>query len=402
MPRKTVIRLLMASDPVWAMQPRAFSAFAEALASADEAQAKSIFNDSDELPAPYENIDGVAVIPIEGMILRDSVWGFSGLKNIGMALDSALADPLIKAILFSIHSPGGVARGVKELGEAIFQARMQKPCAAFVDGLCASAAYWLAASTGRIYAGPSSEVGSIGVILRHMDKSGWNKECGFNFTYVTAGAFKAVGHPDAPLSDNDLAVLQGRVNAIYEMFCMDVAQYMGLALENRLAWADGRDFLAQEAEELGLVTALTQNRADAIRQLLKETNMDRTELAQKHPDLLASIERDAVEAAGREHAKKTETAVSEAVANTIAIMETACGKETADKVRNLVATGMTPDQLAAAAKVFGTDAPSKPESDAAKRDEMLNAIKQATPPAVREGVAPEDDANAMIQRIGKM
>ena len=130
MPRKTAIRLLMASDPVWAMQPRAFSAFAEALASADEAQAKSIFNDSDELPAPYENIDGVAVIPIEGMILRDSVWGFSGLKNIGMALDSALADPLIKAILFSIHSPGGVARGVKELGEAIFQARMQKPCAA--------------------------------------------------------------------------------------------------------------------------------------------------------------------------------------------------------------------------------------------------------------------------------
>lgn len=401
--KKTKIQTLTASEALWAMQPEAFGAFAAALAG--ESEAKSFFDNDDDDFAPYEVIDGVAVIPIEGVILREGFWFFCGLKDIGEAVDAALADPAARAILFSIHSPGGQARGVKELADSILAARRVKPCAAFVDGLCASAAYWIASATGRIYAGPSSEVGSIGVILRHLDKSGWNKTAGIKFTYITAGAYKAVGNPDAALSESDLGVLQARVNSIYEMFCGDVAANMGLALENRLAWADGRDFLAGEAEELGLVTAIVGNRAEAISKLLQETRMDKQELAQKHPDLLASIQQEAVQAATADFAAKTEGAVKDAVANTLAIMETACGKEAADKVRQLVETGMTPAQLAAAATVFGSrPQPEKTETESAKREEMLEAIKKATPGAVRDGagVSAEDEVMSAIQRIGKM
>lgn len=180
---------------------------------------------------------------------------------------------------------------------------------------------------------------------------------------------------------------------------------MGLALDNRLAWADGRDFLAGEAEALGLITSLVPNREEAVRNLLKETFMDKTELAQKHPELLASIEADAKQAALQDASKKTEAAVNEAVANTLAIMETACGKEATDKVRALVATGMTPAQLEAAAKAFGScqhpqDAPSNAGADAHKQ--MLEAIKQATPGAVSATAPAEDEAAAFIQRVGAM
>lgn len=401
MPKKTLLKLMAASDNLWAMQPCAFAAFIEAL----QAEAKSPFADSVESD-PYQLENGVAIIPVEGVILRQQFWGFgAGLREINAALSAALADPQAKAILFSLCSPGGQARGVKELADAIFAARAVKPCAAWVDGLCASAAYWLAAATGRIYAGPSSEVGSIGVILRHMDKSDMNKNDGLTFTYITAGSHKAIGNPDSALSESDLAVLQARVDAIYEIFCCDVAQHMGLALENRLAWADGRDFLAGEAESLGLVTSLVANRAEAISNLIKETFMDKTELAQKHPELLASIEADAKQSAMQEAAKNTEAAVNEAVANTLAIMETAVGKETADKVRSLVATGMTPAQLQAAAKAFGGC--SQPPKDLANagtdtQKQMLEAIKQATPGAVSANAPVEDEAVAFIQRVGAM
>lgn len=395
--RKQLILKTLTED-LWAMQPQAFADFASLMAG----EAKSVFDDDDAAPAPYDLVDGVAVIPVEGVILRQGFWSFRGLKDIEQALETALLDRQVRALLFNVHSPGGQARGVKEVADSIAAAKRTKPCAAFVDGLCASAAYWLASATGAIYAGPSSVVGSIGVIMRHMDKSGWNKEQGLNFTYVTAGAFKAVGNPDSALSESDLGVLQARVNSIYDMFCGDVAGHMNLALENRTAWADGRDFLATEAEALGLVTAIVPNRAGAIRQLLKETCMNKQELEQKHPDLLASIERDVIQAHAKETEARLHAARQEGIEDALKIMETACGKETSEKIRKLIATGMTPDQLAAAASFFG-----KPEAQAnetGKREEMLQAIKAATPAAIREGASlnPQDEAMAAIERIGRM
>lgn len=388
-------------EHLWAMQPEAFAAFMRS-AGEDSPQSRFVMDsEPDDLP-PYEFVSGVAVIPVEGVIMRRSSFFAAGLKDISAALDAALAAPDVRAILFSIHSPGGQARGVKEVADAIFAARRVKPCAAWVDGLCASAAYWLASATGAVYAGPSAEVGSIGVILRHMDKSGWNKEMGLAFTYVTAGSYKAVGHPDGALSERDMGVLQARVDAIYEMFCGDVAQRMGLAPDNRAAWADGRDFLAGEAESLGLVTAIAPSRAEAIKQLLKETHMDKAELARSHPDLLAAIQREAAEAALKE--RDTSEEAAQATASALALMETVCGKETADKVRALMETGVTPEQLRAAAQVLGAPA-GQPAKDAEKdaRTNMLEAIKQATPAAVNGGSgAPQDETAALIQRIGGM
>ena len=390
----TLMKLLAASDNVWAMQPSAFSAFCAML----EADAKTFFADAEE-SAPYRLENSVAVIPVDGPILRRQFWGFgAGLMETGSALEKALADPQARAILFSFCSPGGQARGVKELADAIREASSVKPCAAFADGLCCSAAYWLAAATGRIFAGPSAEVGSIGVILRHMDKSGMNKIDGLNFTYITAGSHKAVGNPDSPLSERDQAVLQGRVDAIYEMFCADVAQNMGLAPEKRDAWADGRDFLAGEAETLGLVTELVPSRQAAITKLLKETFMDRTELAQKHPELLASIEADAKQAAQGEFDARKDEACRAAVENTLSLMEIVCGSETAAKVRALAATGMSPDQLRAAQAAFGAPAPAAQNP----HGEILAALKQATPAAVSQDQTPENDAAAFIRRVGAM
>lgn len=401
-------------ESLWAMQPQMFSAFMGVSGGAWKSLADA---QPDNAPSYELSEGGVAVIPVEGVILRQGLWyDTTGLQDLHAALDAALAAPEVRAILLSIHSPGGQARGVKEAADAIFAARRVKPCAAFVDGLCASAAYWLAAATGAVYAGPSSAVGSIGVILRHMDKSGWNKEMGLAFTYVTAGAYKAVGNPDATLSERDLGVLQARVDAIYDMFCGDVAQHMGLALENRAAWADGRDFLAPEAETLGLVTAVVPSRAEAIKHLLKEIHMDKAELAKLHPELLADIQREAADAAlagqAQQAEKKADEAASAVLDRALKLMATVCGQEAADKVAALVRTGVTPEQLSAAAQALSMGAQSAAGAqsggaagqEAGKNPgaEMLEAIKAATPGAVSANGADKDDVAATIMRIGKM
>lgn len=401
-------------ESLWAMQPEAFSTFMGAFMGVSEGAWKTLADAQPDAAPPYELAEGgVAVIPVEGVILRQGLfYGTTGLQDLHAALDAAVAAPEVRAILLSIHSPGGQARGVKEAADAIFAARRVKPCAAFVDGLCASAAYWLAAATGAVYAGPSSTVGSVGVILRHMDKSGWNKEMGLAFTYVTAGAYKAVGNPDAALSERDLSVLQARVDAIYDMFCGDVAQHMGLSLESRAQWADGRDFLACEAESLGLITAVVSSRAEALQKLLKETHMDKAELAKQHPDLLAEIQREAADAALAGQAQQADQKADEAVDRTLKLLATVCGQEAADKVSALVKSGVTPEQLQAAAEALNMSAQpnavqdkspeAAPHAPKGPNAEMLEAIKAATPSAVNADPDDPDGVLATINRIGKM
>jgi signal peptide peptidase SppA len=403
----------------WAMQPAAFAVLSREMAARGGEEGAFVLpplritlkaeGEEDELP--YELVDGVAVIPIEGVISRDGgYWWDTGasLKGLRAALDHALVNPEVRGVLFAIHSPGGQATGVKEMADAIFEARRVKPCAAFADGLCCSAAYWLASSTGAVYAGPSATVGSIGVILRHMDKSGLNEQWGLKFTYVTAGSYKAVGNPDSALSERDMAVLQERVNALYVMFTGDVAGRMGLSAEQHLAWADGRDFLAAEAEALGLVTAITPSRADAIKKLLKETFMDKTELAAKHPGLLAEVQREAAEAARKDMEETAAKQSAAAVANLLHLMAEVCGKEAADKISALLACGVTPEQLQAVRKIVepgqGENKEEARPSGAEANARILSLLMESTPNALADGGGKPggDETLAAVKRMAAL
>lgn len=442
-------------EQLWAIQPEAFTALMqqyEALQQRSEGggggeqtapqAAMPITSPQTITDAPprysdiFPTINGVAIIEVEAVIMRNSTVSrysgevlSTGLLNVQTKLRMALEDTNIKAILFSFYSPGGQAAGVKELADSIALARRQKPCAAWVDGLCASAAYWLASATGRIFAGPSSTVGSIGVLYRHTDVSGLNDKIGLAYTYVTAGSHKSVGNPDSPLSERDSDVLQGRVNAIYDMFTADVAQHMGLAVEARDKWADGRCFLAQEALELGLITALISDKNTAITTLLKETSMKKEEYAAKFPEQFAAIQQEAVAKAQAELAKNTTQANSQADAQAtaqresmLAMVQGLCGPEKAAQIQQLMTAGVTAEMFAALVPVLGIAASSPaplptdttsgtaipPSADVtpqatATNAQVLAGILAASPQALVAGQSPQiNDETARIQRIAKL
>lgn len=118
--------------------------------------------------------DGVAVIDVDGPIFKradmfDMMSGATSTEMMAQDLKDCLDDKKVKAILFNFNSPGGEAAGTNEFAEMIFQARGKKPIVAYVDGMAASAAYWMASACDEIVVDELGDVGSIGTVLTITD-----------------------------------------------------------------------------------------------------------------------------------------------------------------------------------------------------------------------------------------
>jgi len=211
-------------------------------------------------PKPYEVQDGVAMIPIEGVLskrmgLFQQISGGQSYTSLQQDLAQALADPEVTSIILTIDSPGGAVDGVQAAGDAIYAARSQKPIAAYVDGKATSAAYWLGSAASQMYIGSDTDqVGSIGVISQHIDTSNAEHQRGVKITDIAAGRYKAVGSQHAPLSAQDRNAIQDHLDQLYGTFVDTVARNRGVDAQTvQQKMADGRVFVGQKAIDAGLV-----------------------------------------------------------------------------------------------------------------------------------------------------
>lgn len=185
---------------------------------------------------PYEvTQDGIAVIPIEGTLVHkayglDAVSGLCSYVELQREIEDAATDPAIKAILLDIDSPGGEVAGVFELADTIYAARSVKPVVAVANADAFSGAYLLASAAERVYAGQTSGLGSIGVIVTHLDVSGSDEKRGYKYTTIHAGARKADFNPHMPLSEEAFAAIEAHVNRTYEMLVEAVCRNRGLSV----------------------------------------------------------------------------------------------------------------------------------------------------------------------------
>lgn len=207
----------------------------------------------------------IGVINIFGTIAQhaSAVDGSSGptgtsTERVGQAIDSAVANPSIKAVVLNINSPGGSVYGVQELATKIQAANKQKPIIAQVSGIGASAAYWLGSAAGELVVQPSGEVGSIGVIGQHTDTSGADAKAGIVKTTIAAGKYKA--EMAGPLSDEAQDAMRARMGQYYNAFTSSVARGRSLATGNtvpadavRSGYGQGRLVGAQDALKEGMI-----------------------------------------------------------------------------------------------------------------------------------------------------
>lgn len=208
----------------------------------------------------YDVINGVAVIPVVGVIAKrmnmfSKISGGVSTQLVERDFADAMANPDVKAIILETDSPGGTVDGTSELGKRIYDSRGQKPIVTWANGLISSAAYWIGTAADQVYiSSDTTQVGSIGVITRHVDYSKMDEKEGVKQTLIYAGKYKAVGADNAPLSDEDRAIIQADIDYLYSIFVDTVAKHRGVGAATVLDnMADGRIFTGQQAVDSGMV-----------------------------------------------------------------------------------------------------------------------------------------------------
>lgn len=182
---------------------------------------------------PPTGPQSMAVIPVFGVLEPRPGWLTSlGLGTscsaIAAQLRAALDDDRVGRIVLAVDSPGGGVFGVQELADELYAARKMKPITASVEGMCGSAAYWLASQAHTLICSSSSEVGSIGVYASHVDESRALEREGLSLSLVHAGRHKIELSPHAPLSDDARAHMQKRVDEHFSAFIGAVARGRGV------------------------------------------------------------------------------------------------------------------------------------------------------------------------------
>lgn len=174
--------------------------------------------------------DGVAILPVFGPLfpragLLQEMSGATSLEMLGRDLVEALERDDVKAVILDVDSPGGVAFGPGEFARSIRDRANRKPVVAYAGGLCASAAYYIAAAADEIVVDPSAMLGSVGVVSTmgvqvQPDADGYQE-----FEIVSSNA--ANKRPD-PRTEDGVKTIRAQLDQIEAVFIADVAAYRGM------------------------------------------------------------------------------------------------------------------------------------------------------------------------------
>ena len=214
----------------------------------------------------FDNETSTAIIPVSGVIAKHSrmVNGIStprgtSIETLSRQLAEAVDDSHVESILLHIESPGGSIAGLMDFADDVFEASKVKPVVAFADDLACSAAYWIGSQASQFFANKSAFVGSIGVYSLLMDSSKMFDKAGVKMHIVRSGANKGVGVQGIKITDKQVGVVQGLIDANFELFLAAITRGRGAngPGEKQLRkLADGRVFVAAEAKNNKLIDGI--------------------------------------------------------------------------------------------------------------------------------------------------
>jgi len=206
----------------------------------------------------------ILMIPVHGLIVPNEGAGPAVISQLRqLRKDRRPAD--IRVVLLHVDSPGGDVTTCDIIDDEIQKCKEQGyKFVAFFSDLAASGGYYVSARADCIVARPTSVCGSIGVIMLHFDAQKLlTEKLGVRDESIISGPYKDVPSFFRPMTPEERAYMQNLVDKLYARFVGIVAAGRGLKETQVRQFADGRIFLAEEAQKLGLVDQLGQ-RDDAL------------------------------------------------------------------------------------------------------------------------------------------
>ena len=209
----------------------------------------------DDTDAVQSSGEHTAVIDLKGEIgneLDDQV------EMLRTGMEAVYNNPNAKAIIIRANSPGG-SPVVSNI--AFNEIRRMKsehkdiPVYVVAEDMCASGCYYIAAAADKIYADPSSVVGSIGVIGGGFDATGLMDKIGIKRRLKIAGSNKGMGDPFSPETPAQTQIWEKMLTDIHKEFIKSVKLGRGKRLKDQ-QYSDvfsGRIYTGSEAKEVGLI-----------------------------------------------------------------------------------------------------------------------------------------------------
>lgn len=217
----------------------------------------------------------VAVIDLHGTFFTRYDWfvyfyGGVAMDMVGEVLDMLDQDSGIDGVILNIDSNGGSLAGTELLAKKV--AKFTKPILALCDNNCHSAAYWVASQCDEIYsASLTTYMGSIGVMMRHINQQKYYEQIGYEVTYISAPQSnkKIIAPDNKTISEDDM-------NTLLKMLGQDAAIFINQVKKGRGdkvdidAVSNGDIFNSTTAKKLGLHDGIAANGVmDLIKKIAK-------------------------------------------------------------------------------------------------------------------------------------
>ncbi len=204
----------------------------------------------------------VGLIYASGNIVADGSQGgfnsnLAAADRITNAMNRAIRDKKIKAIVLRIDSPGGSPTASETIRRAVVHAQEKgKPVIVSMGTMAGSGGYWIATDADRIFALPSTLTGSIGVASGKVELGALMEKIGVNWEGVKLGENADMWSFTKPFTPTGEERMNAMIDNIYAAFTERVATGRKLTPEAVERIAKGRVWTGNQGLELGLVDEL--------------------------------------------------------------------------------------------------------------------------------------------------
>lgn len=204
---------------------------------------------------------GVVVIDgsiVDGESLDVPLLGIhmTGGRTAVRAIESMRADPLVRAIVLRVDSPGGAVVASDQIWRAVRRARAVKPVIVSMGAVAASGGYYVASAGDEIWADPATITGSIGIFYGKVDAAGLAEKLGVGVEQFSLSKRAGGESLFRPFTDDERNALSDRLRTYYRLFLRRVATGRGITVEQVDTLGRGRVYSGDAALRVGLVDHL--------------------------------------------------------------------------------------------------------------------------------------------------
>lgn len=199
-----------------------------------------------------DTVSRIGVVSVRGVLSKYDSMCAAGMETFSRMIRAFDADPNIDAIVVDIDSPGGTVAGTEELGATIKAS--SKPVVAFVNGMAASAAYWIASSCRRIIANNTTAiVGSIGVMSTWTDMRGYYAQQGIVVRDIYAPQSNNKNSESRAAADGNFKPIQDHLAVLADKFHATVRANRPLVAADQLTGSTyfAKDVVGTLVDEIG-------------------------------------------------------------------------------------------------------------------------------------------------------